>query len=136
MTSLFVSAAIYTHEFAQKERKKRVCTKSYDLLIATAQPQNSLLSTLKLRLTDPETPHADDDQGVEGDEQQIDAEQQEVQHVSHVAPLLLQLALLLQGHQVGAKLHQVLTDLLELRWSGWTCWHCTGKTDHGHLSWL
>ncbi|KAM9831440.1 uncharacterized protein ACB057_018630 [Neosynchiropus ocellatus] len=43
------------------------------------------------RLADPDAPHGDDDQSVAGNEQQVNAEEQEVQDVADVAPLLLQL---------------------------------------------
>lgn len=51
---------------------------------------------LQLGLADPDTPHEDDDQRITGDEQQIDAEKQEVKDISYVAPLVHQLAFLLQ----------------------------------------
>lgn len=63
-------------------------------------------------LADPDAPHGDDDHGVAGYEQQVDAEEQEVQDVPHVAPLVLQLALLLQRGEVSAEVTQVLTDLV------------------------
>ncbi|KAG9351199.1 hypothetical protein JZ751_025090 [Albula glossodonta] len=48
-----------------------------------------------------DAPHTDDDHGVQCDEQQVDAEEQEVHDVSHVAPLVLLLALLLHGDETG-----------------------------------
>lgn len=65
-------------------------------------------------LTDPDTPHEDDDQSVAADEQQVDAKEEKVQDVADVAPLVPQLALPLQGGDVAVKLLQVLTDLLKL----------------------
>lgn len=72
------------------------------------------LNPFQSALVEPDAPHADDDHGVAGDEQQVDAEEQEVEDVSHVAPVVLQLALLLQRREVSVKLAQVLADLLQL----------------------
>lgn len=74
----------------------------------------------QLGLADPDAPHGDNDQGVAGNEQQVDAEKQEVKDISHMAPLVLQLALLLQWGEVGTEVAQVLTDLLQFRQSGCT----------------
>ena len=70
-------------------------------------------------LTDPDTPHEDDDQSVAGDEDQIDAEEEDVQDVPDVTPLVPQLVLLLQGGDVAVKLLQVATDLLKFWQDGW-----------------
>lgn len=64
-------------------------------------------------MTDPDTPHEDNDQSIAGDEEQVDAEEEKVQDVPNVAPLVPKLTLLLQGGDVGMKLVQVPTDLLK-----------------------
>lgn len=74
----------------------------------------------QLGLADPDTPHGDDDQSITGNEQQVDTEEQKVQDVADMAPLVLQLTLLLQRGEVGAKVDQVLTDLLKFRQSSCT----------------
>lgn len=86
---------------------------------------------VQLGLADPDAPHGDDDQGVTGDEQQIDAEEQEVEDVSYVAPLVLQLALLLQRREVGTEVAQVLTDLLQFRQSSCTWQEDRDRRGHG-----
>lgn len=63
----------------------------------------SQLTDVPLGLVDPNAPHEDDDQGITGDEQQIDAKEQVVEDISYVAPLVLQLALLLQRSEVVTK---------------------------------
>lgn len=75
-------------------------------------------------LVDPDAPHADDDNGVAGDEEQIDAEEQEVQDIAHMAPLVLQLVLLLQLRDVRADHIYILADLSQLWQSQGQCsWH-------------
>ena len=68
-------------------------------------------------LVDPYAPHADDDYRIAGDEHQVDAEEQEVQDVPHVAPLVHHLARPLQVGDVRANHAHVLADLSELRHS-------------------
>lgn len=85
---------------------------------------------VQLGLADPDAPHGDDDQGVTGDEQQIYAEKQEVEDISYMAPLALQLALLLQRGEVVTKVAQVLTDLLQFRQSSCTWQENSNRRDH------
>ncbi|KAI4901555.1 hypothetical protein NFI96_000327 [Prochilodus magdalenae] len=47
----------------------------------------------------PDAPHGDDDQSVAGDDQQVDSEEQEVQDVAHMTPLVLELLLMLKDVQ-------------------------------------
>lgn len=89
---------------------------------------------VQLGLSDPDAPHGDDDHGIAGDEKQVDAEEQVVEDISYMAPLLLQLALLLQRGKVGAEVAQVLTDLLQFRQSSST-WQVT-VMERSHTSQL
>lgn len=72
------------------------------------------LIRVQLGLTDPDAPHGDNDHGVAADQKQVDAEEQEVEDVSYVTPLVQQLALLLHRQKMCVEVLQVLTDQLQL----------------------
>lgn len=73
------------------------------------------MNHIQLRLADPDAPHSNDDHGVAADQEQVDTKQQEVKDVSHVTPLVQQLALLLHRQKMCSEVLQVLTDELQLR---------------------